>query len=174
MISGAITSEEIEKLPPEIKSLVRGGRVEPDEYAIRKHGDHEYETRFLSKEEVEGVLRALPLEITFANKDYRIKFYTRSSFSEGFVRTKTTIGRRIEYCHLPRLEKLVKKTADEVLSGRKPYKEFWTRLGDRVMRVIIAPVRNRAGEIIGVLEIVEDLTDIVENVERIKKSVVVL
>ncbi|MEM4672082.1 MAG: histidine kinase, partial [Desulfurococcaceae archaeon] len=40
--------------------------------------------------------------------------------------------------------------------------------------VIVVPVKNRNGELLGVLEIVEDLTDVVKKPEEIKKKIMVL
>jgi hypothetical protein len=120
------------------------------------------------------MFRALPVEVTYAGKDGRVRFYSESMFHKGFVRTKTIIGRRFGYCHPPRLEETVKRVFKEVVSGDKPYREFWTRSGDRIIRVLITPVKNEDDEILGVLEIVEDLTDVVNNPEKIKEEIVVL
>lgn len=174
MISGVVTKEQLEKLPRELVSMAMQKGIEPDNYDIKKPGDEEYDTGFLNKEEVEGLFRALPLEITYANRDHRVRFYSESELRKGFVRTKTIVGRRLEFCHPPRLEKLVEKIAEEVISGKTPYREFWTKIGDNIIRVLISPVKNKNGEIIGVVEIVEDMTNIINKAEVIKKNILVL
>jgi len=40
--------------------------------------------------------------------------------------------------------------------------------------VLVAPVKSREGKLLGVLEIVEDLTEVVNNPEEIKKKILVL
>jgi DUF438 domain-containing protein len=60
------------------------------------------------------------------------------------------------------------------LRGEFPYREFWTRVGDRILRVIIAGVKDSQGKLIGVLEVVEDLTEVVNNPEEVKKKIMVL
>jgi len=172
MIKPEISREQLAKLP--IAHAVKPESITPDHYEVFKEGDLELDTGFLTPEEIEGLFKALPLEITYANRDLRVRFYSASDLSHGFVRTKTIVGRRVVYCHPPRLEKLVEKVALEVLNGQAPYRVFWTKQGDRIIRVLIAPVKNRSGEIIGVVEIVEDLTDVVENPEEIKKNILVL
>ncbi|OYT37557.1 MAG: diguanylate cyclase [Desulfurococcales archaeon ex4484_58] len=174
MIKPIVTPEQLAKLPVEVKNILEKSGITPDTYEIKKENDIVLETGFIDKEELEGLLRALPVEITFANKDHRVRMFSESMFHKGFLRTKTIIGRKLEYCHPPRLEPLVKKVAREILSGEKPYRVFWTKVGDRTIRVLIAPVKNRDGEIIGVVELVEDMTDIINNVEEIKKSIMVL
>jgi len=172
MIKPEVSREQLAKLP--IAAAVKPESITPDHYEVSREGDLVLETGFLTPEEVEGLFRALPLEITYANRDLRVRFYSASDLVHGFVRTKTIIGRRVAFCHPPRLEKLVEKVSLEVLSGQAQYRVFWTKLGDRIIRVLIAPVKNRSGEIIGVVEVVEDLTDVVENVEEVKKSILVL
>lgn len=43
------------------------------------------------------------------------------------MRTKIILGRRIEFCHSPMLEELVKKTVDRLKSGEKDYEVFGRR-----------------------------------------------
>lgn len=171
-VDGAIPPEKYDKLPVHVKQII--GRVKPDTYQIRREDDIELDTGFLNKEEVEALFRSLPLEITYANMDDRIRFYSSSLFHKGFVRTKTIVGRLLYYCHPPRLENYVKLVVQQLKRGDKPYREFWTRLGNRIIRVLVVPVRKKNGEQIGTVEIVEDLTDIINNPEEIKKKIVVL
>ncbi len=163
----------MKSLPPELRMMV-GDKIEPDRYEIRGEGDIELPTGFLRPEEVDALFRALPLEVTYANMDDRIRFFSQSFLHKGFVRTKTIIGRRLEYCHPPRLEYYVKHVVKQLKEGKHPYREFWTRMGGRIIRVLIVPVRDREGKQIGTLEVVEDLTEVVNNPEAIKKKIMVL
>ncbi len=172
-ITPEVTPELMKKLPPELRMMV-GGEIEPDRYEIRGEEDIELPTGFLTPEEVDAVFRALPLEITYANMDDRIRYFSQSFLHKGFVRTKTIVGRKLEYCHPPRLEYYVKHVVKQLKEGRHPYREFWTRMGGRIIRVLIVPVKNRKGEQIGTVEIVEDLTEVVNNPEAIKKKILVL
>lgn len=111
-------------------------------------------------------MRSLPLELTFADADDRVRFYSESMFREGFVRTKTILGRRILFCHPPRLEDYVMLNVNRIKRGEIPYREFWTKLGDRIVRVIIVGVRDHEGRYLGTLEVVEDLTGVLNNPEE--------
>jgi len=167
-----ITEEQLKRIPEEFREIVRS--IEPDRYEIKKEGDIELSTGFLSKEEIEAVFSSLPLEITYANNDARVKFYTESRISGGFVRTKTIVGRKVGFCHPPRLENFVMKVIKELRGGKEDYKEFWTRIGDRIIRVLIVAVKNKHGDMLGALEIVEDLTDVIKNPDEITKKIMVL
>ncbi len=173
LASTTISEEQYKKMPPEIRSVIDKG-VKPDNYVIKNEEDIDLGTGFLSVEEIKSIFNNLPLDITYANKDDRVKFYTNSRLLRGFVRTKTIIGRKMEYCHPPRLEYLVKKVANDLKEGKRDIAVFWTRLGGRIIRVMIAPVRNEKGEYLGTMEIVEDFTEIIENPEEIKKKILVL
>jgi len=173
-ISASIDPKQAEKLPPEFREAALKGGLKPDTYEIRSFSDIDLDTGYLSVDEIKSLIKSLPLEITYADSNDRVTFFSESIFAKGFVRTKTILGRRIEFCHPPRLEKLVRATVDELKTGKANYKEFWTRLGDRIIRVLIVAVKNENGEYLGTAEIVEDFTDVINNVDEIKKKIMVL
>lgn len=170
----SISREQLERLPKELRTIVSNRGIKPDTYKIAGKEDLDLGTGFLNIDEIKTIFSSLPLELTFANKDDRVKFYTNSKLVHGFTRTKTIIGRKVEYCHPPRLEPLVKKVIKELRETGKLYREFWTRLDNRIIRVLIVAVRNEKGEYLGSLEIVEDLTEVVLNPDEVKKKILVL
>jgi len=172
-VRGAITPEQLEKVPQEFKFAVMA-TLKPDTYEVKSEGDLEFRTGFLSREEVEEIIRHMPIEITYADVNDRVTFFSESVLKKGFARTKTIIGRRLEYCHPPRLENFVKNIVNDLKSGGDSLKEYWTKLGDRIIRVIVVAVRDRDGKYLGTLEIVEDLTEIVNNPDEIKGKIVTL
>lgn len=169
-----VTKEQMEKLPEEIRRIIASKGLEPDRYRIREKSDIDLNTGFLNVEEIKALFSSLPLEITYANRDDRVKFFTSSRIGKGFVRTKTIIGRRVGYCHPPRLEAFVMKVVRDLKETGRDYRVFWTKQGDRIIRVMIVAVKDEKGNYLGVAEIVEDMTDIVMNPEEIKKKILVL
>jgi PAS domain S-box-containing protein len=172
-VSPEIGREVLERLPPEFRQLALA-RLEHDTYSVRKEGDLELSTGFLKPEEFEAILSSLPLEITYADENDRVRFYSRSRLLKGFARSKTILGRRLLFCHPPRLEAMVKNVVERLKRGEVEYREYWTRQGDRILRVVVAPVRGRDGRYLGTLEVVEDLTEVVRNPEEVMKRVLVL
>ncbi|MBO3753638.1 MAG: DUF438 domain-containing protein [Candidatus Brockarchaeota archaeon] len=173
-LEAKITSEQMDRLPPEFRSMVTFNGIEPDVYRVPGIEDIDLNTGFLNVEEIKAVFKSLPLEVTFANKNDRIKFFTESILHKGFARAKTIIGRRVEYCHPPRLESIVRKNIDDVKLGVAEYREYWTRSGGRIIRVLIVPVRNENRDYLGSIEIVEDLTEVVDNPDEVKRRIMVL
>jgi len=169
-----LPSEKMEALPQEMRQVVEAGQVKPDTYIVRKEGDLDLGIGFLTVEEVKAIFGSLPLEITYADMNDRVRFFTESTLKKGFPRAKTIIGRRLEYCHPPRLEGYVKTNVEALKQGKYEYREFWTRLGDRIIRVIVAPVKSPDGKQLGTIEIVEDMTEIINNPDEVRKRIVVL
>ncbi|MDW8021251.1 MAG: DUF438 domain-containing protein [Nitrososphaerota archaeon] len=173
-VRDGITPDQLERLPEEFKSMALSQVAQPDHYEIKSEKDLDLGTGFLDAEEVKGLFKALPIELTYANVDDRVRFFTQSIFHKGFKRARTIIGRRLEFCHPPRLEKVVRSVVDEIKSGKADFREFWTMLGGRTIRVLIIPVKGDHGKLLGTVEIVEDLTEIINNPEEIKKKIMVL
>ncbi len=172
-VSPEVNKEVVERLPPEFKQLALA-RLEPDTYSIRKEGDLELSTGFLKPEEFEAIVSSLPLEITYADENDRVRFYSRSKLLKGFARTRTVLGRRLLFCHPPRLEAMVRNVVERLKRGEVEYREYWTKQGDRILRVLAIAVRGRDGSYLGTLEVVEDLTEVVKNPEEILRKVLVL
>jgi DUF438 domain-containing protein len=172
-VDGVVTQDQIERLPQEFKFAALA-TLTPDAYKIKSEGDLELSTGFLNRNEVEAIFKHLPIEITYADFSDRVKFFSESVFRRGFARTKTIIGRKIEYCHPPRLEGFIKSNINEIKSGRSNYKEYWTKLGDRIIRVLIVAVKDENGRYLGTLEIAEDLTEILNNPDDAKRRIIVL
>ncbi|MEM0348163.1 MAG: PAS domain-containing protein, partial [Zestosphaera sp.] len=80
---------------------------------------------------------------------------------------------RLLYCHPPRLEGMVRVNVERLKKGEE-YREYWTKQGDRIIRVLVVAVRSESGEYLGTLEIVEDLTEVVKNPDEVMKKLVVL
>jgi DUF438 domain-containing protein len=173
-VKGVVSGEVLEKLPQEMKIMALAGGIKPDEYELIRSGDLNLETGFINLDELKSLIKSLPLEVTFADVNDRVRFFSEGKFHKGFARSKTILGRRVEYCHPPRLEAFIKKVLNELKSGAKDYEAFWTKMGDRIIRVMVVALRNDEGKYLGALEIVEDLTEIVENPEEVKKKILVI
>lgn len=173
-VKGVVSGEVLEKLPQEMKIMALAGGIKPDEYELIRQGDLNLETGFINLDELKSLIKSLPLEVTFADINDRVRFFSEGKFHKGFARSKTILGRRVEYCHPPRLEAFIKKVLNELKSGAKNYEIFWTKMGDRIIRVMVVALRNDEGKYLGALEIVEDLTEIVENPEEVKKKILVI
>ncbi|MEM4483975.1 MAG: DUF438 domain-containing protein, partial [Candidatus Methanomethylicia archaeon] len=77
-IKGVITEEQLNKLPQEMKIMALSGGVRPDEYELIRNGDLDLDTGFLNINEIKNIFPSLPLELTFADVDDRVRFFVES------------------------------------------------------------------------------------------------
>jgi hypothetical protein len=95
------------------------------------------------------VLCALPVDITFIDKDDIIRYYSDYRI---FNRTPETIGTAVRNCHSPASRAAVDKVIDDLKSGRAKVIEQPTTKGGRPVMVRYLAVRGEAGEYLGLLE----------------------
>jgi PAS domain S-box-containing protein len=117
-----------------------------------------FPTGSLSKEEMEAMLDALPFDITFIDRDDRVRYFNQSK-DRIFVRTKAIIGRKVQNCHPSKSVDVVNKILEEFKNGTKDRAEFWIDMDGRKIYIRYFPVR-KDGEYIGTMEITQDITDI--------------
>lgn len=119
----------------------------------------QFETGSLSKEEVEAVLDSLPVDISFIDKEDRVKYFNKA---EGriFVRTKAVIGRKVQLCHPQKSVHIVNKILEAFKTGKKDVAEFWINLNDRLILIRYFAVRDKNGKYLGTVEVTQNITDI--------------
>jgi len=116
-------------------------------------------TGVLSEEELKSVLDALPVDITFINKDDKVRFFNRFE-DRIFKRPASVIGRRIQDCHpkksLAKVEQILKDFKDK----KRKVAEFWINLKGKLIYIRYFPVYASGGKYLGCLEVSQDITDI--------------
>ncbi|MCD6480831.1 MAG: DUF438 domain-containing protein [Thermoplasmata archaeon] len=117
-----------------------------------------FPTGSLSKEEMEAMLDALPFDITFIDRDDRVRYFNQSK-DRIFVRTKAIIGRKVQNCHPSKSVDVVNKILEEFKNGTKDRAEFWIDMDGRKIYIRYFPVR-KDGKYIGTMEITQDITEI--------------
>jgi DUF438 domain-containing protein len=127
--------------------------------AVESGGTLKFETGSLSKEEVEGVLDALPIDISFVDKSDSVKYFNKAE-KRIFVRTKTVIGRKVQLCHPQKSVHVVTKIIDAFKSGKKDSAEFWITMNGRLVHIRYFAVRDEHKKYLGTLEVTQDLTDV--------------
>lgn len=165
-ISPTLDGETLLSLPYEVRKAVEGKDINPDTHKIKRNGDLDLNTGFLSSEEIDAIFRHLPVDISFIDKDDRVRFF--SGGHRIFTRTKSVIGRKVQLCHPPKSVHIVNKILRAFKSGERNFAEFWINMGGRTIYIKYIPVRNRDGEYIGTLEITQDITDL-KKIEGEKK-----
>ena len=118
----------------------------------------QFETGSLSEEEVEAVLDSLPVDISFVDKEDRVKYFNKA---EGriFVRTKAVIGRKAQLCHPQKSVHVVNNILEAFKTGKKDVAEFWISLNNRLILIKYFAVRDKNGKYLGTVEVTQDITD---------------
>lgn len=119
----------------------------------------QFETGSLSKEEAEAVLDSVPVDISFIDKEDRVKYFNKAA-GRIFVRTKAVIGRKVQLCHPQKSVHVVNKILEAFKTGKKDVAEFWINLNDRLILIRYFAVRDKNGKYLGTVEVTQDITDI--------------
>jgi len=129
------------------------------ESAHTPEGLVQFETGSLSKEEIEAVLNALPVDISFVDAEDVVKYFNKAD-KRIFVRTKAVIGRKVQMCHPQKSVHIVNKILEAFKKGEKDSAEFWITLNNRLVHIRYFAVRDQNGKYLGTMEVTQDLTDL--------------
>ncbi len=116
-------------------------------------------TGVLNLEELVALFQVLPVDLTFVDKNDRVRF-----FSEGknrvFPRTTSVIGREVINCHPPKSMHIVQQILDDFRAGKRTDADFWIDMRDRKIYIRYFALKNDQDEYLGCLEVTQDITDI--------------
>jgi len=122
-----------------------------------------FNTGVLSEEELKFALDALPVDITFIDRDDKVRFFNRFE-DRIFKRPVSVIGRSVQDCHpkksLDKVEQILKDFKDK----KRKVAEFWINLGENLIYIRYFPVYTDKGKYLGCLEVSQDIT----NIKKIK------
>jgi len=113
----------------------------------------------LSLEQVDMMLRHLPIEISFVDADGFVRYYSETE-ERLFPRTPGAIGRHVENCHPPKSVHMVKQILQKFADGERDVAEFWIEIQEKFIHIRYFAVRNPAKEYLGCLEVTQDVTGI--------------
>jgi hypothetical protein len=141
-----------------------GARALPEERAApapkpEVEGRVTFETGALSREELEAILNTLPVDITFVDKDDKVRYFNQIE-ERIFPRTRAIIGRSVQQCHPQKSIHVVNRIVEDIRAGRRDVVEFWMNQQGRFVHVRYFSVRDKNGEYLGTLEVTQDITDI--------------
>jgi PAS domain S-box-containing protein len=118
-----------------------------------------FETGSLTKEQLEALLNALPVDVTFVDANDTVQYFNKPE-KRFFVRTKAVIGRKVAMCHPEKSLRIVSKIVEGFKSGKKDAAEFWITLNNRFLLIRFFAVRDKNGKYLGAIEVVQDVTNI--------------
>jgi uncharacterized protein len=107
--------------------------------------------------ELEALFKSLPIDITFVDKDDKVKFFSQGA-ERIFTRNRAILGRDVRMCHPPSSVNVVEKILADFKSGKEKSAAFWINMQGRFIYIEYFPLRGREGEYLGTIEITQDLT----------------
>lgn len=112
-------------------------------------------------EELVTMLNTLPFDITFVDKNDKVKYFSESQ-ERIFPRTRSVVGRDVSNCHPPQSVHVVEKIVEDFKNGVKDHEDFWINMKDRFVLIRYFAVRNEKKEYLGVLEVTQNIKPIQE------------
>lgn len=154
-INPELSAGELLSLPKEVQQALKGQPLEFDKGRLRREGDIDLGTGFVSVEELKAIFEALPVDVTFIDRDDRVRFF--SPGERIFVRTPSVLGRPVQLCHPPKSVHIVNKILKAFKEGRKKEAAFWLRLGPKYVYIKYVPLFDEEGNYLGTLEMTMDI-----------------
>jgi hypothetical protein len=118
-----------------------------------------YDEGYMTPEQVNLLLRFLPVDITFVDENDKVIFYNRGD-DRVFPRSKGIIGREVRFCHPPKSVDMVLRIVAEFKAGTKDVAEFWFNFRGRIIHIRYFAIRDNDKKYRGVIEMSQDVTDI--------------
>lgn len=125
---------------------------------LNKNGDHiQLPSGSFSAEELMAILNTLPVDMTFVDKDDKVKYFSQGS-ERIFQRNRAILNRDVRLCHPPASAHIVDKIIDDFKTGEASRAPFWINMKGKMIHIEYFALRNDKGEYLGTLEMSHDVT----------------
>lgn len=105
-----------------------------------------------SVEELLAILNHLPIDMTFVDKDDKVKYFSQGK-ERIFQRNRAILNRDVRLCHPPASAHIVDKIIESFKSGEEDSAPFWINIGGNMIHIEYFALRNEKGEYLGTLEV---------------------
>lgn len=114
-------------------------------------------TGSFSPDELESLFKTLPIDLTFVDKDDKVKFFSLGP-DRIFTRNRAILGRDVRMCHPPSSVHVVEQILEDFKSGKENSAAFWINFQGRMISIEYFAMRGKEGEYIGTVEFTQDIT----------------
>ena len=108
-------------------------------------------------DELEAIFRTLPIDLTFVDKDDKVKFFSLGP-DRIFTRNRAILGRDVRMCHPPSSVHIVEQILNDFRNGTQNSASFWINMHGKFIYIDYYAVRDKDGNYLGTLEFTQDLT----------------
>jgi len=119
----------------------------------------ELKTGKLTAEQVDLILRALPVDVSFVDENDTVIYYSEKK-DRIFTRVPGVIGRKVQNCHPAKSVDVVERILKAFKTGQKDRAEFWIQIEGRFIHIRYFAIRDDQGHYRGCLEVSQDVTEI--------------
>lgn len=131
----------------------------PGEVIYNRGSNIHLTTGNFSLNELEALFKTLPIDITFVDKDDKVKFFSLGP-DRIFTRNRAIIGRDVRMCHPPSSVNVVEQILVDFKSGKHNSAAFWINMKGRFIYIEYFALRGKEGEYLGTIEFTQDLTEL--------------
>lgn len=110
-------------------------------------------------DELEALFKTLPIDITFVDKDDKVKFFSHGP-NRIFTRNRAILGRDVRMCHPPSSVHVVDQIIEDFRSGKENSAAFWINMQERFIYIEYFAMRGKEGDYLGTIEFTQDLTQL--------------
>ena len=120
-------------------------------------GKIQYDTGEITIKQLQGILKLLPVDITFIDVDGNIQFFVNEG--KTFSRPKGILGRSVMLCHPPKVIPVIEKLFEDFKAKKRRSMEVWKYVKGKPVAVKYLAVYDDTDEYIGTVELVEDFSE---------------
>jgi len=135
-----------------------GAEPEENDMPQQVGGNIQLPTGSFSTEELLAILNTMPVDMTFVDKDDKVKYFSQSR-DRIFQRNRAIINRDVRHCHPPGSAHIVDKIIDDFKNGKQDRAPFWIKMGPKFIHIEYFALRNDKGDYLGTMEVSHDLTE---------------
>ncbi|MEI6059959.1 MAG: DUF438 domain-containing protein [Bacteroidota bacterium] len=110
-------------------------------------------------DELSVLMNALPADITFVDKNDKVKFFTQGKH-RIFDRNRAILGRDVRMCHPPHSMHIVDQILNDFKSGKESSAPFWIQMQGKFIYITYLPLRDKDNNYMGTIEFSQDLTEL--------------
>ena len=113
----------------------------------------------LSPGQIDLMMRALPVDVTFVDENDVVRYYSASEH-RIFPRSPGIIGRAVQNCHPPKSVHVVNDIIKSFREKTKSVAEFWIQSNGQFIHIRYFPVYDAQGVYRGVVEVSQEVSGV--------------
>ncbi|RLD06355.1 MAG: DUF438 domain-containing protein [Chloroflexota bacterium] len=144
---------------PEFEWIPEGGAHLEVKPKITQSDRIQMPTGAFKLQELITVFSVLPFDLTFVDKDDTVRYFSPGK-ERIFDRSRTILGRKVQYCHPPKSVHIVNQILEDFKSGAQDKARFWINMGPKTIYIVYYALRGDDGEYQGTVEVTQDITGV--------------